>query len=66
MSVPKVVLVAHTGPDLDDVKVIMIAAAQHRAGEIEIAGILANGGRHNPETSRQTFSHCTFLRMTFA
>ena len=49
MSVPKVVLVADPGPDPDDVKVIMMAAAQHRAGEIEIAGILANGGHQARE-----------------
>ena len=26
----------------------------------------AIGSRHNPETSRQSFSHCTFVQMMFA
>ena len=46
---PKLVIIADPGPDPDDVKVIMMAAAQHRAGEIDIAGILTNGGHQAKE-----------------
>lgn len=46
---PPILIVADPGPDPDDVKVIILAQHFHREGEIDVRGIVCNGGNQARE-----------------
>jgi hypothetical protein len=49
-----ILITADPGPDPDDAKVIAMAGVQHAAGEVNVVGIVTNGGHQPIERAKLT------------